>query len=332
MSQPDLIAQLREARPAAPDELRERVRLIALEASAPPRRRITWRRAAVVFVPVAAAIAAAVVFIPGNGKQAVVNPGGPAFGVVPRVIAPQAAGTVPHALSGSVAAIAKASPIAPAPSTTRLQRYSASLDLELPTPAAVSAASRQAVAIAASLSGYQQTVVVRTASKTGYAQIVLRIPRGNVREAISRLSALGTITGEDVAIQDLQVQVNTTDQTIARLQTQLAALETQPQTTQVQGRIASLATRIERLQRARATTVRAAHYATVELQLTTPPPATPVHHKPGPLHGLGIAFHWAWIGAVYTLALGTPLAALLAAIWLLARTVRRRREDRLLAR
>ncbi len=120
-----------------------------------------------------------------------------------------------------------------------------------PTPTAVSAASRRAVAIAASLSGYQQTVVVRTASKTGYAHIVLRIPTGNVREAIRRLSALGTITAENVSIQDLQVQVNTTDQRIARLQTQLAALrqsrrprrpsvESQPSTAQIQ-----------RLQRAR---------------------------------------------------------------------------------
>ena len=97
-------------------------------------------------------------------------------------------------------------------------------------------------------------------------------------------------------------------------------------------RIASLTAQIGRLQRARASTVRAAHYATVDLQLTTPQPAAPVHRKPGPLHGLGIAFHWAWIGAVYALALGTPLAALLAAVWLLARAVRRRREDRLLAR
>ncbi len=67
MSQPDLIAALQEARPVAPAELRERVRLIAVEATAPPRRRITWRRAVVVFVPVAAAIVAAVVLLPRGG-------------------------------------------------------------------------------------------------------------------------------------------------------------------------------------------------------------------------------------------------------------------------
>ena len=303
------------------------MRLIAVEATVPPRRLITWRRAAVVLVPVAAAIVAAVVLLPRGAKQAVqVDHGEAAIGQK----APSAA--APYAAGGVASDAAKANPAAPAPSTTRLQRYSAWLDLELPTPAAVSNASRRAIAIATSLSGYQQSVTLRTASKTGYAHIVLRIPSGNVREAIRRLSALGKVTAENVAIQDLQVQVNATDQRIARLQTQLAALQTQPQTTEVVRRIASLTAQIQRLQRARATTVRTAHYATVELQLTTPQAAIPVQHKPGPLHGLGIAFHWAWIGAVYALALGTPLAALAAAIWLVARAVRRRREDALLAR
>jgi hypothetical protein len=329
MSQPDLIAALHEARPVAPAKLRERVRLIAVEATVPPRRRITWRRAAVVLVPVAAAIVAAVVLLPGGGK--------PGLRVIPSFPGPVDTGAVKAGAAEAQGAhyalgIAKAVPIAPAPSRTRLQRYSASLDLELRTPTAVATASRRAVAIAASLSGYQQSVVVRTASKTGYADIVLRIPAGNVREAIRRLSALGTITAEDVAIQDVQVQVNAAAQRIAGLKAQLGALESEFQTTYIQQRIASLTAQIGRLQRARASTLRSAHYATVDLQLTTPRPPAPVQHKRGPLHGLGIAFHWAWIGAVYALALGAPLAALLVAVWLLARAVRRRREDRLLAR
>src|SRR5215813_6822554 len=55
MSQRDLVAELRAAHVEAPSEVRERVRLIAAGAPAPPRR-ITWRRALVVVVPVAAAI------------------------------------------------------------------------------------------------------------------------------------------------------------------------------------------------------------------------------------------------------------------------------------
>ncbi len=87
-----------------------------------------------------------------------------------------------------------------------------------------------------------------------------------------------------------------------------------------------------RLQRAEASTVRSAHYATVQLHLETKPTAVPTKHGHGPLHGLGVAFHWIGIGAVYALALGTPLAAIALLSWLAARTIRRRRVDALLSR
>jgi len=326
MSQPDLLDRLRDARPTAPPELRERVRLIAAQAPAAPPRRVTWRRSLVVLVPVAAAIVAAVVFLPRGGKQATAEQ---------QLARPPQQGlvaSVPYAIPNLSAGTATHTPSLPTPSGKRLQSYSASLELRLPTPAAVSDASRRAVQIATSLSGYEQSVTLNAGGKTGYADIVLRIPRGNVRKAISRLSALGRVTSENVSIQDLQTQVSSTDRQIATLQRQLAALRAQPQTTQVERQIATLTGRVERLQRTRAAAVRTAHYSTVSLQLTTPPAATPKPHKPGPLHGLGIAFHWIWIGAVYVLALGTPLLALLAAVWFGARTIRRRREESLLRR
>lgn len=329
MSQPDLLARLHDARPTAPAELRERVRLIAARAPAAPVRRVTWRRSLVVLVPVAAAIVAAIVFVPRGGKQAAPVP--QPFAIEHAAVT---AGNIlnPANLRASSAGAVKAPASLPAPSSTRLQRYSASLDLRLPTPAAVADAAKRAVAIATSLSGYQQSVTLNAGGKTGYADIVLRIPRGNVRKAISRLSALGRVTSENVSIQDLQTQVNTTDRQISTLQRQLAALRADPQTTQIERQITALTTRVERLQRARASTVRTARYSTVSLQLTTPPPPTQKTHKSGPLHGLGIAFHWAWIGAVYALALGTPLLALFAAIWFAARSIRRRREESLLRR
>jgi len=57
MSQRDLVAELRAARVEAPPQVRERVRLVAAAAPA-PLHRFTWRRAFVVAIPVAAAIAA----------------------------------------------------------------------------------------------------------------------------------------------------------------------------------------------------------------------------------------------------------------------------------
>jgi Domain of unknown function (DUF4349) len=330
MSQPDLLDRLRDARPAAPPELRERVRLIAAQAPAAAPRRVTWRRALVVLVPVAAAVAAAIVFLPRGGRQSAPPP---ERTLAPSTAsAPAAAGTAKIPSFAASAAGAAPQSLLPTPSAKRLQRYSATLELRLATPAAVSAAARRAVAIATSLSGYQQSVSLDAGGKTGYASIVLRIPRANVRKAIDRLSALGRVTSENVAIQDLQTQVGTTDRQIATLQRQLAALRAATQTTQIARQIATLTARVERLQRTRAATLRTVHYSTVSLRLTTPPPPTPKPHKPGPLHGLGIAFHWLWIGAIYVLALGTPLLALLAAIWFGARTIRRRREEALLRR
>ena len=68
MSQRDLVAELRGARLAAPDHLREQVRLIAGSAK-PPAKRFTWRRALVVALPVAAAVAAVVVLTRPAGRQ-----------------------------------------------------------------------------------------------------------------------------------------------------------------------------------------------------------------------------------------------------------------------
>jgi hypothetical protein len=202
----------------------------------------------------------------------------------------------------------------------------------VPTSAAVSSDTQHAIAIANSLGGYSSFVNVDAGGKSGYAEIRLRIPKVHVQEAVRRLSALGRVTGENVRIQDLTAGVNATDRLIERLQAKLATLRTLFQTTLVQRQIASLTTQIERLQRGRANTVRTASYATVALSLSTPPttPAGPHHH--GPLHGLATAFRWIGIGAIYALAIGTPLLVLGALVWLASGAIRRRREDSLLSR
>ena len=74
MSQRDVVAEIRAAQPEVPFELRERVRLIA--AAAPPERqsRFTRRRIFAVLVPVAAAVAVAVVVTRPTHHSAVVQP------------------------------------------------------------------------------------------------------------------------------------------------------------------------------------------------------------------------------------------------------------------
>jgi hypothetical protein len=317
MSQRDLVAELRAARIAAPPELRERVRLTATRDRTKAPRRFTWRRALVVALPVAAAVVAGVMLtrssdrtterpLVAHGERAATNQGSATLKAAPSIAAP-------------------------APSSTRVQRYGASLTLRVPSGNGVSNAVKSALRITRSLGGYATSVHAGSQGRAASASLRLRIPRAHVAAAVSRLSALGTITGEQVDIQDLQTAIDTTTRTIARLQRRLKELRADPPSAANDARIAALVTRVEQLQRQEAATIRSARFATVDLHLTTPPVA---HHAAGhgPLHGLLVALTWLGIGTVYVLALLTPvvLVALLAA--LAVRWIRRRREDALLSR
>lgn len=301
MSQRDVLAELRTARVSAPPELRERVRLIAAADRTPPRRLVTWRRSLVLAVPVAAAVAAAVVLTRPAHHQPQVAHGEVAFGAATR--------TAPKALA------------LPTP-TQRVQRYSATLSLRIQNQTQLSNAVKDAVRITSSLGGYASSTHV----STGTAQLVLKIPRTKVVLAYARLAKLGTIIGEQVDILDQQAAVNANLRTMAQLQRQLKALRAQTQTAAVQRQIAQLTARIESLQRANANTIRSDRYATVSLTLSTPPHVAPKHHGHGPLHGIGVAFKWIGIGLLYALAFGVPLVL----IWLVVRVVRKRRIEALL--
>lgn len=313
MSQPELLAELRETRPDAPPALRARV--LELTEAQPPRRRplVTPRRALAVLVAATAAagIAAGVVH---RGS----SPGPPA-------VTPLESG------AASRAQIAPASPVPP--SRTRLQNYDATLSLRVQSAAALSAATRRAVLIARSLGGFESFASVDTNATGGDATLRLRVPATHVQEAVERLSALGTITAEHVSVQDAQAGLNALDRRIASLQRRLKALRAQTQTDAVTRQIAALTGQVQRLQRQRADAIRQARLATISLQLTTrtpPAPPQPVHH--GPLHGAVVALRWLGIAALYALVVGGPVAVVVAAVWLAARALRRRGERRLLER
>jgi Domain of unknown function (DUF4349) len=341
MSQPDLMTQLREARPTAPREVRERVRVIAERAPQPPRR-LSWRLGIIVALGAALAIVAALVATRGGDRDAA-----PAAAPVPEAATskPYGAQDDRAALShvSAKAADAQAPVFAPgaalsraalgvAPSATRLQRYHASLELRVAHAEDVSAATQRALAITRSLGGYPLGVGVDARGRAGDATLTLRIPREKVQEAVTRLSALGTIIASNVQIEDLQVQVNATNKRLARLQRRLRELRAQEQTDAVKLQITALTRQVEALQRSRAATVREARYATVNLQVTTQKAAvTPVTHEDGPFHALGVAFVWIGIVTIYALALAAPFVLLAALLWLAARAVRRRREEALLS-
>jgi hypothetical protein len=208
------------------------------------------------------------------------------------------------------------------------------LHLRLHNGAAVAAAARRAVAIVDALGGFPQSVHVSVNTSTGSAQITLRIPRARVTTAVTRLSALGAVTGEQLSVSDLQGGVDTIGLRIEHLERSLAAALHAPQTPQTVKLVAALTAQILGLQRTRAATLRSAADATVSVDLATPARPTPParRHGRGPFDRLGIVFRDAGIGAVYLLALGTPLAALTVIGFLTVSRLRRRRDERLLNR
>jgi hypothetical protein len=314
MSQRDLVAELRAAHVGAPPEVRERVRLIAAAAPAPPRR-ITWRRALVVVVPVAAAVAATIVFTrPAKNQQVVRELNAPA--------------TIDRGAPQTHGAAAKAFAV-PSP-TGRVQDYDATLSLRVERAKNVSDGVKSALRITTSLGGYSASVHAETDGPRAVADLKLKIPRNHVQQAMARLSQLGTITGESVSTVDKTAALNATDRRIARLQKQLAKLRANSESPENARQILALEKQIVRLQRSEAATRLNAHYATVDLHLETPLATVAPKHSHGPLHGLGVAFRWIGIGAVYALALGGPVALLIVLLLLGVRVVRRRRENALL--
>jgi hypothetical protein len=87
MSQPDLERTLRTIRPAAPPELRERVRAIAAQP-APARRLVGRRRSLALAVPLAAALAAALVAVltRGNGPSPAPTPAAKDRAAAPAIV------------------------------------------------------------------------------------------------------------------------------------------------------------------------------------------------------------------------------------------------------
>src|SRR5262245_2874514 len=87
MSQPDLERTLRTIRPVAPPELRQRVRAIAAQPT-PARRFAGWRRPLALAVPLAAALAAALVavFARDNGSRPAQAPAAKDRAAAPAII------------------------------------------------------------------------------------------------------------------------------------------------------------------------------------------------------------------------------------------------------
>jgi len=333
-----LFSELRGSTLRAPDALRARV----IAAVPAPRRRelrLPSRRLVFVVVPAALAVAvgAAVVHgLTGSGTKA-------AQPLPARIALPATKLLAPN---GAVASGGAASTLQPAPtvgSGTRLQHTDASLQVRVPDVAHLSSATTAATRIATSLGGYAQSVVYRTPqSGGGEATLILRVPAQNVRTAIAKLAALGTLESQQVSVKDLQHDFAVETAQIAELRTTVAALtkalrsRSLPQAQRILLGIRLAAEKRELAQRlhARTGTVTSGTTASISLVLSTQRAAAAVPHHRG---RLGRMLHSAvgFLGlegtiVLYALIVVAPFALIGALGWGVMRLRRRRDENRLL--
>jgi len=337
-----LLDQIREAKPVAPAPLRERVTLIAVQepTRAPLLARFQPRRLLLVapVAVVAALLAAGVIAtIPreGTGEENA------------SVAAPAA--TTTESSADSLESSKNRERLTPqplgappigalAPSPGRLQRFQAEMRLRVADVEELSAATKSAMRIAQSLRGYVVSVQYDApAQGVGGAQIVVRVPTARVQTALTQLSALGTILGQRIGIEDLQqpaddltAQIEDTQREIAQLRRRLENTTLADEERAVlQARLADARRRLTDLRTALSGTRAEASFATISLGLTTER-IEPAAVEDGRLDDLKEILAWEGTALLYVLVIAGPFVLLALLLWLGLRLRRRQVETRLL--
>ena len=108
------------------------------------------------------------------------------------------------------------------PTADRAQEWDVSLELTVPDNRSLSDASAEAIRTTRELGGIVVSSNVATQGPTGRARLTLRVPQRRVQEAIAQFSQLGTITGQQVSVQDRQADLDSLAKRIDTLRIQLA--------------------------------------------------------------------------------------------------------------
>jgi Domain of unknown function (DUF4349) len=338
-----LVRQLRAAAPPAPPSVRERVRTLR----EPERRRFAWRPA-LVALPIAAAIVAGAFGLSRGGSS-----GGDAESA-----GAEATSTVPFATGGeSHAELDALSPrdgraVAPpalesaqlgaadSAAGGRAQEWDVALELRVRDNDRLSDASADAIRTTRELGGFVVSSNVSTRERSGEARLVLRVPSRRIQDAIARLSELGTITAQQVAIQDRQDELDRLRRRIDDLRVQRAEVDlrlrteslTQPERLRLELQRQRLTGRLNSLTADRNNVTR--EVALAEISLTVRTGRSAAAPSEGRLEGAaGDALHVLAVAgavAIFVLIVISPLVAIGIAVWLGRRSMRRREHERLL--
>jgi hypothetical protein len=339
-----LIRQMRAGTPAAPPIVRERVGMLREQEP----RRFSWRPV-LIALPIAAAMFAAAFGLTRGGSD-----GGGDSAVAFERAQTARDSTNPSAggdLSAQLAPRDSRRSAAPPPweSATlsaregaggRAQEWDIALELRVPDNDRLSQASADAIRTTRELGGFVVSSNVATRDRGGEARLVLRVPSRRIQDAIARLSDLGTITAQQVAIQDRQDELDRLRRRIDTLRVQRAELDlrlrteslTAPERLRLELRRQRLTGLINSLTATRNGVTREVAMAEVSLTVRTGTSA------PAPsegrieaaardaLHVLAVA----GAVAVFAFIVLTPLLAIGLAAWLGRRSWRRRENERLL--
>jgi Domain of unknown function (DUF4349) len=332
---PELIHELRTARPVAPPALRARVRETARAQPSPSlwaRLHFPARRVAVVAVSAAVALALGSAGVLGLAKS---DRGAETLREQTQLADTSRPEATPTTSSGA----AKDSAIGPNPD--RASRVSATLTVEVSDPDAVSRAAQDALDLTRRLGGHVVSASVSTGEQ-GNAALTVRVPVARVQEAIVQLSALGRIVSQQVTIDDLQESLDALERRQSSVRGQIARITARLETATLdaetravlEARVQNLRTELRQLRRGIASMNAEARMSTIQLSVVTegslgvaPVPSRFDRTLDEALNVL------AWEGVIVLglLIVAAPFAIVALAAWLGRRFYRRREDERLLA-
>ncbi len=338
---PDLIQELRAARPIAPAALRTRVRETARapQASTALRYRLRFPVTRIAAVAVPAAMALAILSAGAIGLSRSELRG--AFSDASVGVRNEGSVESPEALqSTDLGSATKGAAVGPSPD--RAQRVSATLTVEVRDPDAVSAAAQEALELTRSLGGHVVSASVATGDE-GSASLTVRVPVDKVQQAIVQLSGLGRIVSQQVTIDDLQEDLDALERRESSLRAQIARIGARLETETLdaetravlEARRARLQRELRQVLRGISSTSAEARMATIQLSVVTPDALGAVPPPPSRLdrtldEALNVLV-WEGVVALALVIVLAPVAFLALAAWLGRRLYRRREDERLLA-
>ena len=352
-----LVRELRSDTTRAPESVRRRVR--ELNEPAPARRPSLSRRRAVLAVGLVALVALVgaglVANLGGDGSdQGADRQGARTPATVPTLAEPTPSSGGGDSAESDVAGEATAdssrretlqSPLststAPLPSDGRARDVDMTIELRLRDADRLSEAAGQAMGLTNDLGGNVRSSSVETAGRDGIARLELRVPVRRAEDALRRLSGLGTITGQQVAIRDLQAAIDRRADRIESLRRaikidrlRLASGTLDPEERlRIQIRLERERALLGRLERERGRLAGEAAYAEISLVLHTREAAGRAEEEGGiagaARTGLELLVSAGSI-AVLLMVVATPLLLLGLLLWLALRARARRVERSLL--